>query len=307
MIQNADITIVGNFSMDTILLPSRSAPFHVLGGSAAYTSFITRKLCASASVISKVGEDFPDAYLWWLSQEGVDLSDVKKVGDVHSTSFMLEYSKDLSERTLTLKSKGPPIDVSDIPSKLRSNAIHVAPIANEVSLEVVEKLKSCCDILSIDPQGLIRNFDENGRVTNSSQIDKRLLSFVTIYKSSIEEIYSLTRTVDTKHAIKAIHDLGVETVIATMGSKGALLSVEGTQYTIPVCLSKIVVDPTGAGDVFIGAFLNEYLKDKESFWCACVGVAAASTVLEGIGPTYFGEKDEIYQRASALYEKEIKQ
>ncbi len=306
MIQNADITVVGHFSMDTILLPSRASPFQVLGGSAAYTSFITRKLCASTSVISKVGGDFPKAYLWWLSQEGIDVSNVIINADEKSTSFVLNYNKDLSERTLTLKSKGSPINLTDMPSKLRSSAIHVAPIANEVSLEVVEKLKSCCDILSIDPQGLLRSFDENGMVTNSVQIDKRLLSFVNIYKSSLDEIYFLTGASELKPAVRAIHDLGVETVIATMGAKGALLSVEGAQYKIPICPSKVVVDPTGAGDVFIGAFLNEYLKDKESLWCACVGSAAASLVLEGIGPTYFGEKEEIYQRANSLYEKEIK-
>jgi len=38
-----------------------------------------------------------------------------------------------------------------------------------------------------------------------------------------------------------------------------------------------------------------------------VGCAAASQVLEGIGPTFFGKKEEIYQRAQSLYEKELKQ
>ena len=71
--------------------------------------------------------------------------------------------------------------------------------------------------------------------------------------------------------------------------------------------SQVLVDPTGAGDVFIGGFLTEYLRQKESIWCACVGSAAASVVVEGLGPTYFGTKDEIYPRAKVLYEKELKQ
>jgi len=86
-----------------------------------------------------------------------------------------------------------------------------------------------------------------------------------------------------------------------------VLSVEKTLYNIPPCNSRIVVDPTGAGDVFIGGFLNEYIRQKDSLWCACVGSAAASLVVEGIGPTFFGEKEEIYQRASSIYEKGIKQ
>ena len=55
------------------------------------------------------------------------------------------------------------------------------------------------------------------------------------------------------------------------------------------------------------AFLTEYLRQKDSTWCACVGSAAASVVVEGLGPTYFGKKEEIYRRAKILYEKELKQ
>jgi sugar/nucleoside kinase (ribokinase family) len=104
-----------------------------------------------------------------------------------------------------------------------------------------------------------------------------------------------------------MHDFGVETVIVTMGAKGSILSVGGAQYNIAACPSQVLVDPTGAGDVFMGGFLTEYLGQKESIWCACVGSAAASVVVEGLGPTYFGTKDEIYARAKVLYEKELKQ
>ena len=74
-----------------------------------------------------------------------------------------------------------------------------------------------------------------------------------------------------------------------------------------LALHMFLVDPTGAGDVFMGGFLTEYLREKESVWCSCVGSAAASLVVEGIGPTYFGSKEKIYQRAKVLYEKELKQ
>ena len=73
-------------------------------------------------------------------------------------------------------------------------------------------------------------------------------------------------------------------------AKGSVLSVEGAQYNIAACPSQVVVDPTGAGDVFMGGFLTEYLRQKESVWCACVGSAAASLVVEGIGPLISAKK-----------------
>jgi sugar/nucleoside kinase (ribokinase family) len=306
VIQNVDVAVIGHLSIDTILLPSRTAPFVVLGGSAAYTSLAAKRLDATASVISKVGSNFPEAYLWWLRQEGVDLSGVIKLADEQTTRFELCYSSDLSERTLKLKSKGAPINLADVPADLHARAVHVAPIANEVSFEVIEHLKHRAVLLSFDPQGSLRSFDEAGNVTENASVDKRILGLINIYKSSKDELCALTGKSELKPAMRAIHDFGVETVIVTMGSKGSLLSVEGAQYTIGACPSQVLVDPTGAGDVFMGGFLTEYLRQKEPTWCACVGSAAASMVVEGIGPTYFGKKEEIYQRAKVLYEKELK-
>ena len=180
---------------------------------------------------------------------------------------------------------------------LQAKIIHIAPIANEVTFEVVERLKHCAEVLSLDPQGLLRTFDEAGNVAENASVDKRILELINIYKSSLNEIYAVTGKSELKHALKAIHDFGVETVIVTMGAKGSLLSVEGAQYNIAACPSQVLVDPTGAGDVFIGGFLTEYLRQKESTWCACVGSAAASIVVEGIGSTYFGKKEEIYQQS----------
>jgi sugar/nucleoside kinase (ribokinase family) len=278
-----------------------------LGGPATYTSLAAKRLGATASVISKVGGNFPEAYLWWLKKEGIDLSGVIKQADQPTTSFELCYSKDLSERTLSLKGKGAPIELADVPADLKAKTVHVGPIANEVSFEVIEHLKQCADVLSLDPQGLLRSFDEAGTVTENASVDKRIFGLINIYKSSQTEIFALTGQSELKAAVEAVHDFGVETVIVTMGTKGSVLSVEGAQYSVAACPSQVLVDPTGAGDAFIGGFLTEYLRQKESLWCACVGSAVSSLVVEGIGPTYFGKKEEICERAKILYEKELKQ
>ena len=100
VLQNVDVAVVGHLCIDKIILPTRTAPFVVLGGAATYTSFAAKRLDATASVISKVGGNFPEAYLWWLKQEGIDISGVTKRADEPSTCFELTYNKDLSERTL---------------------------------------------------------------------------------------------------------------------------------------------------------------------------------------------------------------
>jgi len=301
-----DVISVGHFAIDSIFLPDRQTPFVVLGGSVAYVSFAARRLDATVSVVSKVGGDFPEAYLWWLRQEGIDLSGVVKVENVRTTRFELKYRSDLSSRSLQLKSRAPPITVDDLPKYLSAKAVHIGPIAGEIAYDVAEKLRNCAEVLSLDPQGLVRNFDQNGNVTHGSLTDERILELVNIYKSSSEEIKAVTGLSDLSSAVKAVHNYGVELVIVTSGMEGAVLSMEETLYNIPAYRSVKVVDPTGAGDVFIGGFLAEYVRGEDALRCACVGSAVASLVVEAVGPTFLGEKVEVYRRARLLYEKEIK-
>ncbi|MCL2359308.1 MAG: carbohydrate kinase family protein [Nitrososphaerota archaeon] len=298
-----DIAVAGHFSVDTLILPTRKMPFNVLGGATAYTSFAAKQLDTSTTILSRVGANFPQAYLWWLEQEGIDITNIARDPKEPITAFELTYSKDFTERTLKLKSKGSPLTQADIPQGFRAKAIHIAPIANEISFEVAEELKKAADIVSLDPQGLLRSFDKAGNVSRNAPIDNEIFSLIDIYKSSQNEIYALTGESELKAAIRVVHDVGIKNVIITNAAKGAVLSVEGAQYTIAAYPPQVLVDPTGAGDVFIGGFLSEYLRQRESLWCACVGSAAASFVVEGIGPTYMGKKDQIYQRAQTICEE----
>jgi sugar/nucleoside kinase (ribokinase family) len=302
-----DIVSVGHFSIDSIFLPSRQSAFIVLGGSVAYVSFAARRLDARVSVISKVGADFPAAYKWWLQQEGIDLSGLATVQDALTTRFELRYDNDLSNRSLCSKNRMPPIRVEDLPNPLKAKIIHLAPIVGEITYEVAEKLKSCTEILSLDSQGLVRAFDENGNVTLEQPTDRRILGLIDVFKSTPREIQALTGLSDVDSAIEAVHNHGVNIVIVTLGAEGAVVSIEHTIHRVPAYKPEKLVDPTGAGDAFIGAFLAEYARGEDCAWCSHVGSAAASLVVEGIGPTSFGDKDEIYRRAHALYEKEIKE
>jgi len=300
-----DIVSAGHFSIDSIFLPNRQTAFTVLGGSVAYVSFAARRLEARVSVISNVGADFPAAYKWWLQQEGVDLSGVTDVQDALTTRFELRYDDDLSNRTLCSKNRMLPIRVEDLPTSLKAKIIHLAPIAGEITHEVAEKLRSCTEIMSLDPQGLIRKFDQDGNVTLQQPTDNSILGFVNVFKSTPTEIKALTGLSDLDSAIKAVNNHGVNIVIVTRGAEGALVAVEDTIHRVPAYKPEKLVDPTGAGDAFIGAFLAEYARGEDCAWCSQVGSAAASLVVEAIGPTSFGDKEEIYRRANTLTEKGI--
>ena len=301
-----DIVTVGHLCVDSIFLPDRHAPAIVLGGSATYVSLAARRLEARVGVISKVGGDFPEAYRWWFEQERIDTTGVARLNAAQTTRFELKYSDDLSDRVLFLRSRAPLITVDDIPASLKASAVHLAPIDGEVGYEVAELVRKNAEIVSLDPQGLVRDFAPDGSVKSRSLADKRILGLVDIYKSSHNEIRAVTDLDDLDEAVRGVHDCGVKIVIVTLGSAGVLVSSGDGSHRVPACKPAKLVDPTGAGDAFIGGFLEEYASGANILRCACVGSAAASFVVEGVGPTALADKVQVYERAQSLYEKEIK-
>jgi len=295
-----DLVTVGHFAIDLIISPKIASPKPTLGGPPTYVSLAARKLDAKVSVISKVGENFPKDYVAWLEANGIDLSGLRRVKGAKTTSFTLKYRRK-ERRRLQLRNLAPPITPEDIPGFLKAKAVHVAPIANEVTLETIHELRKLTDTLSLDPQGFVRKFNKEGNVSPKKWINPQVLEESDVYKSSTNEIRMVTGLKELRSAMKKIQDYGAKIVMVTRGLRGSTLLYAGNFYDTPACKPRIIQDPTGAGDAFIGAFLAEYIQGKEPHWCACVGSAAGSFVTEGVGPTIFGEKKEVYARAAKIY------
>jgi len=72
---------------------------------------------------------------------------------------------------------------------------------------------------------------------------------------------------------------------------------------VPAYTPPHVVDPTGSGDAFAGAFVIEYLRTEDSVWSTAFASAAASFVVEGVGPSNFGARCQTEERAEKIMEK----
>jgi len=296
-----DLVTVGNFTIDLVISRRIANPSPTLGGPPTYVSLSARQLGLKVSVISKVGKDFSKEYFSWLKANDVDLSGLKLAKDASTTSFTLRYIN--GKRKLQSRNRAPPILLEDIPTSLSSKAIHISPVANEVPQEVVHKLRTLTDILSLDPQGFVRKFDKEGNMRLRKWKHSAILKEIDIYKSTLEEIKMITEISDLQISMKKIHDFGSRIVLVTKGAEGLMLLFDEKFYNIPSCKPKVVKDYTGAGDTLIGAFLAEYVKGENPVWCACVGSAAASVKIESIGLILLGGKEEIYKRASRIFKK----
>ncbi len=299
-----DIVTVGHFSIDYIDL-NNGLLHKSLGGPPTYVSLAALALDSRVSVISKVGNDFPEEYARWLRELGIDLSLVKRVSNSRTTSYLLKYVS--GGRKLRLLNRGPPIEADDIPENLKTEIIHVAPITGEITENAIIKARDLCEIFSLDPQGLVRQFNKEGWTKLVPPKNKKIFSLFDVLKSSELEACVITGVSHPERIVRKLHEFGINLVIITMGEKGLLLSQKNRElYWIPSCISERVKDTTGAGDTFIGAFLSEFQRGKDPIWCGCIGSAAASISVENVGPAVLGYRSVIYSRAERAYERVAK-
>lgn len=80
---------------------------------------------------------------------------------------------------------------------------------------------------------------------------------------------------NSARAALSLASLGPKTVVVTLGAAGAVVATRGETTAIPVPIVT-VVDTTGAGDAFTGAFAAELARGSDAVAAARMGVVAGS-------------------------------
>ena len=286
------LLVVGNLTIDEVII--RGIRRVQAGGAALYTSIAAAKKGLRVDVISKVGYNYPKEQLDEIGALGINPSGVKILQDAPTTRFLLDYSGD--ERRLSLLERCSPIEPQDL-QNVRFEAVHIAPVFDDVPAETVLDLSERCSFLSLDPQGYVRRVTQNGIVEPKAWFDAQVLSRISVFKSSTEELRWITGLRNPWKGLERIRESGPEVVVATWGRRGALMLAYENRYNIPAFPAQ-PIDPTGAGDAFIGGFLSQYLRCQDALWSASVGASLASFLIETQGCRINASVEDIHERAN---------
>ena len=135
----------------------------------------------------------------------------------------------------------------------------------------------------------------------------KIISKVDLICINDEEVIQLSGCKDYKNGIKKILTMGPKYLIMKKGEYGSTLYSDNLEFFCPSFKVKKVIDPTGAGDSFAGAFAGHLAESKnytfESISSALIyGNAVASFCVEkfGIENMLNISKDEIDKRISFI-------
>ncbi len=292
----AQLCALGDFAWD-VLIRTNSKLLHggdtfgevmlAPGGSAANVAVWAARCGIESHFIGKIGRDvFGELAQDDLDNEGVTSHFVE--ADNHLTGSVAVFVDETGERSMV---SGHGADFFFLPSELprevirRANHLHLTAWAfftdppRSASREAAKIAQDSGATVSFDP-GSFQMIEEVG-VDNFLEVTTDL--GVDIFLPNKEEGAVLTGASEPEEIAKRLAELYPGAmIILKLDADGALLLIDGEPHVVPPATNNLV-DATGAGDSFAGAFLARYLTGTPTLEAARLATGVAAWVIERLG------------------------
>ena len=238
-----DYVAIGHISEDV------SEDGKMLGGAVAFAGLTARALgCKTAVLTSAVAEyDFAAAL--------PDIT-VRHIPAADTTTFTNVYT-DAGRRQI-LHARATSLTAVHLPAGWERATIgHFAPIADEVDVELVKRFQG--EQLCLAPQGWMRGWDKNGRVSAINwEAARTILPLAAVVITSEEDV----PTRDSITLFKQHSRL----LVVTDGANGCTVFMGGEErhFTPPPVTG--TVETTGAGDIFAASFFVRLYQTGGNPW-----------------------------------------
>ncbi len=291
------VLIVGSTALDSIKTPTAENP-RLLGGSASHAA-VAASFFSPVKLVGVVGDDFPRRYLALYKRHRIDLEGLQILPG-KTFHWSGEYEANMNNRRTLLTELGVfETFTPRLPAAHQASPyVLLANIAPALQSHVLNQMQRPRFVVA-DTMDLWLNI----ALPDLLKLLKRLDGFVL----NDSEAHQLTKEDNVFNALKQIHKLGPKYVVIKKGSHGSLLSSPQGFFICPAYPLHKVVDPTGAGDSFVGGMMG-YLAaakggiDQNIRRAMIYGSVVASFCCEGFGLTRTTKvnRQKIEQRVKEL-------
>ena len=291
------VLIVGSTALDSIKTPHAENP-RLLGGSASHAA-VAASFFGPVRLIGVVGQDFPKRYIQLYRRHGIDLAGLQ-IQPGKTFHWSGEYELNMNNRRTLLTELGVfETFTPHLPDAHKTSPfVLLANIAPSLQAHVLDQMQKPKFIVA-DTMDLWLNI----ALKDLLALLKRVHAFVL----NESEAHQLTECNNVLSAARAIHKLGPKYVIIKKGEHGAILSGPEGLFIAPAYPLASVVDPTGAGDAFVGGMMG-YLAHAKGPVAANLrramiyGAVVASFCCEGFGLTRITKitRSQIEKRVKVL-------
>ncbi len=285
------LLVTGSIGIDSVITPHGQAD-DVLGGSAVYFSFAASPF-APVRLVGVVGEDFPEALRAVLVRREIDLAGLEVRRGSHTFRWTGRYEGDMNAAETVrvslnvLAEEGP-----KVPAAFADSAtVFLANTHPTLQRALLAQLRSPRTVVC-DTMNLWIDIERDSLLETL-----RLVSGVILNDGEVRQLTGRTNLIEAGEAILA---LGPSFVVIKKGEHGSLLVTAEGPAAMPAYPTKLVRDPTGAGDSFAGGFLG-YLSTQTTHDAA----ALKRAMLRGTVMASFAIEDFSLRRVVGLTRPEI--
>lgn len=235
--------MLGNFAVDRINDEPPSP-----GGCPSFAAVALRAAGGRGRVVTRLAPRDEPIFTRVLEGLGVP---VTVLPAQQTSAFGLRYFGE--GRVMTVDAIGQPWTPSDLErAELDTEWIHVAPLLrSDFPAETLRHLVSSGHRLAYDGQGLVRSA-QVGTLTADADYDPSILASLTVLKLAEDEAEVVA---GGPFEMDTARRLGVPEILVTFGSAGSELYLDGRVEHVPAAWPVIGVQTTGAGDVFMVAYV----------------------------------------------------
>lgn len=241
------LLVTGSIGIDTVVSPFGRAE-GVLGGSAVYFSLAASQY-VPVRLVGVVGDDFPESFRAVLSGREVDLRGLEVRKGSKTFRWSGRYDGDMNQaNTLevdlnVLAERGP-----KVPEVFAdSDTIFLANTHPALQRDLLKQVRSP-KLVVCDTMNLWITTERDSLLATLSRVGGAILND--------GEARQLTERTNLVEAGEWILERGPKFVVIKKGEHGALLVARGGVAAVPAFPTKVVRDPTGAGDSFAGGFMG---------------------------------------------------
>lgn len=243
------LLVTGTIGIDTILTPHGRAE-GVLGGSVSFAAVAALMFADRVDAVSIIGEDFPSHYEEALTAKGLRMDGVeRKKGP--SFAWTGEYFDNMNKRRTVCANDAVMLEWNvHVPEALRSHPVLVCCcMVPGQQLKCMEQCPDAALVLSDSMDKWLRRQPEL-----LDAVIRR--SHITLMNEDEAKEYAHASTV--LEAGEFLLSRGAVYAVVKQGEYGATLFGRGPEgrtciFRCPAYPLKTLVDPTGAGDTFLGA------------------------------------------------------
>jgi len=296
-----DLIAIGNPVYDLISTPRAQTSERILSGCSTNACLAAKRLgMKEVMLVGNVGPDFDKRFRLEMERYGIKTINTGCKGP--TTGFSLIYD-DKGDRILQVIADAGKIPIRTVwPDCQQTRYLLLGPVLYEIDVEtIMDLIGSLPGEVFLDPQGLLRRLGRDRKVEHFCEREtfKKLVGSVDFIKPNQLEAEVITGLQDYVESAKTLVQWGADIAVVTLGERGSVACDRKACLSVPA-YKTTAVDPTGAGDVYAGAFLTEYCRTGELGSSCLYASAAASIMVESIGPDFPVTDEEVRRRAERI-------